>query len=106
MLVIVKLPFQQPDPISEYERTLYPDFGAYFDAVIFPDMVIRLRQQFGRLLRTEKDTGCVAIIDCRISTNGRFRNRTLYALPDCPITNDITVLNNFLRFVKPLGYWE
>jgi hypothetical protein len=32
--------FQIPDPISEYEQTLYPNFRAYRGAVILPDMLI------------------------------------------------------------------
>jgi ATP-dependent DNA helicase DinG len=31
MLIIAKLPFQQPDAINEYERTRYPDFDTYHE---------------------------------------------------------------------------
>ncbi|GHV47885.1 hypothetical protein FACS189499_06190 [Clostridia bacterium] len=50
MLIIVKLPFAKPDAISEYEQTQYQNFSAYRDNVIIPEMLIKLKQGFGRLI--------------------------------------------------------
>jgi Rad3-related DNA helicase len=105
MLIIVKLPFAVPDPISEYERTQYPNFGAYLNSVIVPEMLIKLKQGFGRLIRTVKDTGCVAILDCRANSRGNYRERILNALPDCFVTSVISELEAFLRLKKPPEYW-
>jgi ATP-dependent DNA helicase DinG len=105
MLIIAKLPFQQPDAISEFELTRYPNFGAYLEAVIIPEMLIKLKQGFGRLIRTEKDSGIVAILDSRINSRGGYRKRVLDALPECPVTNEITLLDQFLRSLKPLEYY-
>ena len=104
-LIIAKLPFQQPDAISEYERTRYTDFGVYLNEVIIPEMLIKLKQGFGRLLRSETDTGFVAILDSRINNRGRYRNCVLNALPFCPVTSDIGEIDFFLRSVKPLEYY-
>ena len=65
MLIIAKLPFAQPDRISEYEQNLYPSFHEYLDKVIIPEMLVKLKQGFGRLIRTMSDTGIVAILDSR-----------------------------------------
>ena len=89
MLIIVKLPFQVPDPIGEYERTLYKDMFEYKSRVVVPKMLIKLKQGFGRLIRAETDTGIVAILDSRVNKNGAYRERVLDSLPDCRVTNGI-----------------
>lgn len=55
-LIIVRLPFPVPDPISEAEREQYPTLQDYIREVIIPDMQVKLRQGFGRAIRTETDT--------------------------------------------------
>lgn len=42
-LIIVKLPFPIPDPISDYEKSLYPDMSEYLKSVLIPKMLIKLR---------------------------------------------------------------
>jgi ATP-dependent DNA helicase DinG len=106
MLIIVKLPFAVPDPIGEYEQTLYRDMSEYKAAVIVPEMLIKLKQGFGRLIRTEKDTGCVAILDSRVNRCGAYRGCVLDALPDCYVTADITEVEGFYRVMKLPEYFE
>ena len=55
-LIIVKLPFAVPDPISEAEKETYESLEDYIQAIIVPDMQKKLRQGFGRAIRTETDT--------------------------------------------------
>jgi ATP-dependent DNA helicase DinG len=49
-----------------------------------PEAIIRLKQGFGRLIRTRTDTGTVAILDHRVLTKayGRY---FLKALPSCAL---------------------
>jgi ATP-dependent DNA helicase DinG len=105
MLIIVKLPFAVPDPIGEYEQTLYKDINEYKARVVVPEMLIKLKQGFGRLIRTESDTGCVAILDCRANSAGFFRKRVLNALPECRVTADIADVSDFYRAVKSQEYF-
>lgn len=105
MLIIAKLPFSAPDPISEYERTLYEDADEFMARVIVPEMLIKLRQGFGRLIRTEKDTGAVAILDSRIRPNGAYRTKVLAALPCIHVTNRIADIAMFMRRKKAPGYF-
>jgi len=105
LLIIVKLPFAVPDPIGEYEQTLYKDMAEYKRRVIVPEMLIKLKQGFGRLIRTEKDTGAIVILDSRVNSRGIYRERVLNALPDCYVINEISDIENFLRLVKPLEYY-
>ena len=105
MLIIVKLPFQVPDAIGEYERTQYPDFPAYLHSVLVPEMLVKLKQGFGRLIRTETDTGVVAILDCRVNGKGHYRERVLNALPKCTVTADITEVEQFFMDKKLPEYF-
>lgn len=50
-LVVIRLPFPTPNPVSEYERTLHDDFYSYLSERIVPDMLIKLRQWIGRGIR-------------------------------------------------------
>jgi ATP-dependent DNA helicase DinG len=100
MLIIVKLPFAVPDPIGEYEQTLYESMADYKASVVVPEMLVKLKQGFGRLIRTETDSGCVAILDSRAGSFGKYRNRVLDALPNCKVTGRIEDIEAFLHTVK------
>jgi Rad3-related DNA helicase len=49
-----------------------------------PEAAIKLRQGFGRLIRSRTDTGQVVILDPRIKTK-RYGKLFLDSLPDCRI---------------------
>ena len=71
-LIIVRLPFPVPDPISEAEREQYPTLQDYIREVIIPDMQVKFRQGFGRAIRTETDTCVVSILDYRAAPGERY----------------------------------
>ena len=106
MLIIVRLPFAVPDPVSEWERTLYAGMDEYKSKVIVPEMLVKLKQGFGRLIRNETDTGAVAILDSRANENGAYRRRVLAALPPCRATDDVGAVERFLREKKQPEYFE
>ena len=106
MLIIVKLPFAVPDPISEYEQTLYADMDEYKEKVIVPEMIIKLKQGFGRLIRSERDTGAVAIFDSRVNLCGSYRDCVLDALPNCHVTAEIGGVEDFIAAMKVPEYFK
>ena len=106
MLIIVKLPFAVPDTISEYEQTLYKDMREYKELVIKPEMLIKNKQGSGRLLRTETDTGVIALFDCRVNEDGAYRECVLAALPECRVTNDIYDVEDFFTTNKSPDYFR
>ncbi|MCL1804597.1 MAG: ATP-dependent DNA helicase, partial [Clostridiales bacterium] len=106
MLIIVKLPFAVPDPIGDYERSLCGSMDAYKAQCIVPDMLVELKQGFGRLIRTETDTGVVAILDSRANSRGAYRSRVLAALPECKVTSKIAVIREFYEELKAPAYFE
>lgn len=105
LLVIVKLPFAVPDPISDYERSLCADIQSYKAQCVMPDMLVKLKQGFGRLIRSETDTGVVAILDSRVNERGAYRSRVLAALPDCTVTAELSAVSQFLRKKKSSAYF-
>lgn len=106
MLIIVKLPFAAPDPIGDYERSLFGTMEAYKAKAIVPDMLVKLKQGFGRLIRTELDTGVCAILDCRANGIGAYHRQVLTALPPCRITSNILEIKRFIQETKPESYFK
>jgi len=102
-LIVVKLPFPTPDPVGEYEKSLYDNFYSYLSDVIVPSMIIKLRQWIGRGIRRENDTCVFSILDSR--AGGRYLNDILAALPDMPVTDRIEDVGRFLLSHKDESYF-
>ena len=101
LLVIVRLPFPVPDPVREARRVQYPDLHSYIQAEIVPEMQQKLRQGFGRAIRTETDSCAAAILDPRAAPGGRYHQAVLDALPSgIPITTKTEDIQTFLRACK------
>ena len=105
LLIIAKLPFPIPDPVSDYERQQYPKLRDYINAEIIPEMQKKLRQGFGRAIRTEQDSCVVAILDERAGIGGRYHDAALAALPTCPTTEKIEDVQQFIREQKRPDYF-
>ena len=104
-LIITRLPFPVPDPISEAEREQYPSLKDYIKAVVIPEMQIKLRQGFGRAVRTETDACAVSILDCRAAPDQRYHQSVLETLPPIPITRKIEDVERFIRAKKAPDYF-
>ena len=105
LLIIAKLPFPIPDPVSDYERRQYPNLRDYINAEVIPEMQKKLRQGFGRAIRTEHDSCVVAILDERAGIGGRYHDAALAALPSCPTTEKIEDVQQFIREQKRPDYF-
>ena len=105
LLVIVKLPFAVPDPIGDYERSLCGSMEIYKARCVVPDMLVKLKQGFGRLIRSETDTGVVALLDSRANSAGMYRRRVLAALPQCRVTSSVSDVGQFIRKKKSAEYF-
>ena len=105
LLIIAKLPFPIPDPVSNYERQKYPTLQEYIAVEIIPEMQKKLRQGFGRAIRTEQDSCVVAILDERAGIGGRYHDAALAALPTCLTTEKIEDVQQFIREQKHSDYF-
>lgn len=69
-------------------------------------MQIKLKQGFGRAIRTEMDTCVVAILDERASIGRRYFMDVLNALPKMPVTGSLEDVARFIRQVKGPDYFR
>lgn len=104
-LIIVKLPFAVPDPVSEAEKKEHESLEGYIQSNIVPDMQKKLRQGFGRAIRTEEDTCVVSILDYRAVAGGRYHSDVLRALPECQMADRIEEVETFIRRRKGTEYY-
>lgn len=83
-VVITKLPFSVPDhPLLEARLDRIRERGGnpFMDYQV-PEAIIKLRQGFGRLIRSRSDYGQVVILDPRVRTK-RYGRLFLESLPEC-----------------------
>ena len=104
-LIIVKLPFAVPDPISEAEKETYESLEDYIQSIIVPDMQKKLRQGFGRAIRTETDTCVVSILDIRAVKGGKYHEDVMCALPPCQMAEELREVQDFIRSRKGVEYY-
>lgn len=97
-VIMVKLPFAVPDdPITRARyRVLEQAGGNPFLSFSLPEAVIRLKQGFGRLIRSRSDRGVVAILDPRIRTKW-YGRQFLGSLPECRVTSRLDDVEDFFR---------
>lgn len=106
MLIIPRLPFPYPNAIKEKEREKYATLHAFIRSAVVPEMQIKLRQGFGRAIRTEADTCVVAILDDRACKGGRYYDDVIAALPRLKQTSAARDVLRFLRTVKQESYFS
>lgn len=84
-VIITRLPFSVPShPLLEARlEDIRRRGGNPFVDYQVPEAVIKLKQGFGRLIRSRSDRGIVVILDPRISTKPYGRT-FLSSLPSCP----------------------
>ena len=106
LLIIPRLPFAAPDAVRDRAKKNYPNLTEFIRAVIVPEMQIKLKQGFGRAIRTESDTCVVAILDERSVPGTRYHADVLDALPEIPMTRDVQEIQDFFRRVKREEYFD
>ncbi len=80
VLVIVKLPFDVPsDPVIAARAETFDDA---FNEYNLPEAILKFRQGFGRLIRTQSDRGVVVILDKRVLTK-KYGRQFIESLPTC-----------------------
>ena len=88
-VIITKLPFSVPDqPLLEARvESIRARGGNPFMEYQVPEAIIKLKQGFGRLIRSSQDTGQVVILDPRVRTKP-YGRLFLASLPECQVITD------------------
>jgi DNA polymerase-3 subunit epsilon/ATP-dependent DNA helicase DinG len=82
VLAITKLPFDVPtDPIVAARSETFDD---PFNEYSLPEAILRFRQGFGRLIRTQSDRGIVAVFDKRLLTK-KYGKLFRDSIPQCHV---------------------
>ena len=83
-VIIVKLPFRVPSEplIQARSEAITARGGDPFMEYSLPQAIVKFKQGFGRLIRNQRDRGCIVCLDNRISTK-RYGKSFLDSLPKC-----------------------
>ncbi|HKJ93708.1 MAG TPA: ATP-dependent DNA helicase, partial [Longimicrobiales bacterium] len=85
-LVLTKLPFKVPsEPLTAARvEAIERMGGSGFQDYMLPHAVLRLKQGFGRLIRSRTDRGAVVLLDRRVAERS-YGSQFLEALPPAPV---------------------
>ena len=102
-IIVLTLPFPRHDPLVEARRREAREKGMDPTEIVdIPSMLIKLRQGFGRLIRTSVDRGLISVLDSRPNTETFAR--VLEAIPkQIEVTHDIAVARERTRKLLDLG---
>ncbi len=97
-VVIDRLPFPSPSEplVAARIAALEAQGRSGFEHYMIPSAIVRLKQGFGRLIRSSTDRGVVAILDGR-ATSMRYGATIVDALPGATRIDDLAALDELFR---------
>lgn len=98
-VIIVRLPFPLRSATMEQKKEAVGDVAKFVHEYAVPEMLIKLRQGVGRLIRCETDTGVISILDSR-AANGSYVPRVKMALLKYPTVDSVEEVKAFMETVK------
>ena len=104
-VIIVRLPFPLRNAVLQEKKEKCRDFSEFMNKYTIPEMIIKLRQGAGRLVRTETDTGVISILDSR-ANNISYSNAINEVLGKHPRISSVKEVSRFIKEIKPKEYFD
>ena len=104
-VIITRLPFPIRNATTEQKKKAYPNVIEFINTYAVPEMIIKLRQGVGRLIRTENDTGVISILDSR-ATCGFYSDKIARVLKKYPRVSSLGEIETFIKNVKGKEYFD
>ncbi len=104
-VIIVRLPFPLRSAAMEEKKSASANVSAFINEYAVPEMLIKLRQGVGRLIRCETDTGLISVLDTR-AVRSRYSERVQAVLSKYPRVENLDEIREFFHLVKPKEYFE
>ncbi len=97
-VIVDRLPFPSPnDPIVAARLRAIEALGRpSFEEYMIPSAIVRLKQGFGRLIRSKDDRGLLVLLDGR-ATGMRYGETILGALPPVRRVDELSALREFFE---------
>ena len=93
-VIIPQLPFIPPHPVLDARRELLPNPEKdWFREISLPDMLLKVKQGAGRLVRSMTDSGVIAILSPRVLTKIYGRDIFKALPPGRMVKNPVNALN-------------
>ena len=103
-VIIVRLPFPIRSAIMEKKRQSCANTPEFVREYAVPEMIIKLRQGIGRLIRCESDTGLISILDSR-TLNSSYSKKLENVLSKYPRIYSMEEIESFFKSVKSEDYF-
>lgn len=94
-VIIVRLPFPVSNPVIEYKASISNNIMD----VCLPEMLIKLKQGIGRLIRCDTDNGIISILDSRIGNLSKvsYKDIVFNSIRSKIKTNDLDIVKKFAK---------
>ena len=104
-VIITRLPFPLRSALMEQKKDKCATVPEFVQKYAVPEMIIKLRQGVGRLIRTETDTGLVSILDSR-AYSGANAVKVQHVLKKYTRVRSMDKIEEFFHEIKPKEYFE
>ena len=105
-VIIVRLPFPIRTATMEDKKQESEGISDFITNYVVPEMLVKLRQGAGRLVRSEADTGVISILDARAAHGAPYEVDVRIALQQYPKAYSVEEIADFMRSVKSEAYFN